>query len=128
MICHFKKNDMITLNLNLGNLKSTIRTLKGKSGDVECIIIPINENNLFKGQKGVYLKVVAFELKEKKDGRKDTHLLKQSFTVEEIEKMTEEQKNAIPLLGGLIDWDKTTEVNESNEIENVEIPADDLPF
>lgn len=119
---------MITLNLNLGNLKSTIRTLKGKSGDVECIIIPINENNLFKGQKGVYLKVVAFELKEKKDGRKDTHLLKQSFTVEEIEKMTEEQKNAIPLLGGLIDWDKTTEVNESNEIENVEIPADDLPF
>ena len=119
---------MITLNVNLGNLKSAVRTLKGQNGDIECLVIPIKQNNLFKGKKGVYLKIVAFELKEKKTDRKDTHLLKQSYTQDEMKVMTEQQKEAIPLLGGLIDWDKVTEVNNSPEVQNAEIPEDDLPF
>jgi hypothetical protein len=122
---------MITLDVNLGNLKSVVRELKGKNGAVDCLIIPIKENNLFKGKKGVYLKIIAFELKNKKDDRKDTHLLKQSYKKEEIEAMSEDQKAAIPLLGSLTVWDDSTQTNASSEISDVEmdnLPEDDLPF
>ncbi len=122
---------MITAKINLAALKSAIRTLKGKNGNVECLIIPIAENKLYKGTKGVYLDVVAFEIdKEKHPDTKDTHLLKQSFSKEEREKMTEEQQKAIPILGNLTDWEKHTETNPFPDLPEqieAELP-DDLPF
>ena len=118
---------MITLNVNLGNLKSVVRNLNGTNGDVECLIIPIEENKLFKGKKGVYLEIVAFEYKESNNDRKDTHLLKQSFSKEEQQAMTETEKNNIPLLGNLTDWNKT-EVNESKQLKFAEAPKDNLPY
>jgi len=120
---------MVTQKINLGTLKSTIRTLKGKSGEVECIIIPIKENRLYKGQKGVYLDIVGFEVKNQTEGMKDTHILKQSFKKEIREKMTEEELQKIPILGNMTDWDKVTEVNEPEEVKELEIDVkDDLPF
>jgi len=46
----------------------------GETGPVECVIIPIEANHLFRGNSGIYLDMTAFELKEPKDNQ--THLIK----------------------------------------------------
>lgn len=118
---------MITGKLNLLNLVCAKQMVKGKAGDVECLIIPIEKNKLFVGEKGIYLDLIAFEIKEQKEGRKDTHLVKQSFSKDDREAMTEDQLKAIPILGSLtVGYVKT----ESEPVSSTETfgPEDDLPF
>lgn len=117
---------MITLKLNFTQLKHSVRKMKGASGEMDCLVIPIDLNKLYKGEKGVYLNLIAFEVKEKKGDSKDTHLLKQSFTKEERDNMTEEQVNALPILGNMRIW----EPQEQNAVEIEPVPEEttDLPF
>jgi hypothetical protein len=42
----------ISIKINLRQLKSAVRTMKSASGEIECLIIPINQNHLIKGEKG----------------------------------------------------------------------------
>lgn len=122
---------MITIKLNLKQLKHSITKMQSQSGVVDCLIIPIGLNHLFQGDKGIYLDMVAFEVKEKKES-KDTHLLKQSFSKEEREAMTDDQIKAIPILGNMRIWDAVennaidlTPVNDP--VAEFEEPSD-LPF
>jgi hypothetical protein len=86
---------MFTAKLNLRQLvHSQMTTPKGN----KVLVIPIAENNLFEGEKGLYLDLVGFERKEVKEGE-DTHLIKQSFSKEKLAAMTDEQKKALPILG-----------------------------
>lgn len=88
---------MITQKINLRQLvHSLMETPKG----AKVIVIPIKENNLFEGEKGIYLDIVGFEFDDKTDKQyKDTHLLKQSFPKGKYEKMTDEEKKSIPIIG-----------------------------
>jgi len=113
--------------INLMQLTSVIKKMKGQSGDVECIVIPIESNNLFKGEKGLYLDLIAFELKEKKNDSKDTHLVKQSLDKVTRELMTDEELKAMPILGNLRVWDDNFE-SESKSSMEVQDESDDLPF
>jgi hypothetical protein len=118
---------MITGKLNLLNLTVARQMVKGKMGEVDCLVIPIEKNKLFVGEKGIYLDLIAFEIKEQKEGRTDTHLVKQSFSKAEREKMTDEQLKAIPILGSL----NTGGVQQSQEpISRADIlnAEDDMPF
>ena len=108
-------------------LKAVIKTMAGASGPVECIVIPIEANHLFRGDKGIYLDLIAFEIQNKKNDSKDTHLVKQSVAKEAYEKMTEEEKNSQPILGNLRVWGEWTEPEpQSSMTPTTEI--DDLPF
>ena len=118
---------MHTHKINLTKLKSAIKTLKGKSGEVECIIIPIAENRLYKGEKGVYLDLVGWEKKEIKED-KQTHLIKQSLPKEVLDKMSDEEKNAMPILGGTTDWTKINPETKSEALDGIGEIQDDLPF
>ena len=60
---------MLNIKLNLSNLISVVRFEDGKTGPVECVIIPIEANHLFRGNSGIYLDMTAFELKEPKDNQ-----------------------------------------------------------
>lgn len=118
---------MITGKINLLNLHAVKRYEKSASGLVECLIIPIEKNKLFVGEKGVYLDIVGFEIREPKEGSKDTHVVKQSFSKEAREAMTEEQLKALPILGNL------SVLSGGNSAEPVSPtitlqPDDDLPF
>lgn len=117
----------ISGKINLLNLHGVIKQMKGELGPVECLIIPLEKNKLFKGEKGIYLDVIAFEIEKQKEGQKDTHIVKQSFSKEVREKMTEEQLKALPILGNLQVWDG---VSESAPVSSTEVlgPDDDLPF
>ena len=92
---------MIGTKLNLAILKHKVLELKGKSGMVKGIFIPIEANHLYHSvEKGnVYLDLVGFDITKPAEGQKDTHLVKQSFSKEIREKMTEEEKKAVPVIG-----------------------------
>ena len=86
---------MITVKLNLRQLSHALMTTpKG----AKVIVIPITENNLFEGEKGIYLDMVGFEVKNAEPG-KDTHIIKQSFSKEKLEAMPEDVRKALPILG-----------------------------
>lgn len=118
---------MITGKINLQLLKSVKRFEKNTKGDlIECLIIPIVANKLFIGEKGVYLDLVAFEKRERKEGERDTHLIKQSLSKEQREAMTEEELRSMPILGGLsVEQVSREAIPENTETLN---PEDDLPF
>jgi len=122
----------IGLKLDLSQLKHVIQKKKGKSGDVECLVIPIEANNLFKGKEtedgaSVYLDLIAFPLREVKDYA--THLVKQSLPKDVREKMSKEELNDMPILGNL----KTNIGGGSSAPNNAAAgkvldESDDLPF
>lgn len=116
----------ITAKINLMNLKAAIRNMNGQSGLMECLVIPISSNKLFKGEKGIYLDLVGFEIEKPIEGSKDTHILKQSLSKEQRELMTEAEVRAMPILGNLRMWDGSG--GEPASSMKVEDETSDLPF
>lgn len=116
----------ISIKINLEALKCVKQKKKGKNGEVMCLVLPIDANHLYKGEKGTYLDLQAFELKNPKEDSKDTHLVKQSLPKDVYEKMNEEEKRAIPILGNAIVWGgvQNNDVHEAEVIEE----EDNLPF
>ena len=115
---------MIFGKINLAKFKHAIK--KGKTGQA-CIVIPIDDNKFFHSEKGnVFLDIVAFELREKEEGG-DTHIISQSLPKEVREKMTEEEKNAQPIIGNLKVSSFDGEVNATPVSDTLE-EDDDLPF
>ena len=112
--------------LNLLQLKGVVKKLKGQSGDVECLVLPIDDNKFYRGEKGIYLDLIAFEI-EKKGDSKDTHLVKQSLDKETRDLMTDDELKAMPILGNLRVWDSNY---ESDPVSSTTVTEedDDLPF
>lgn len=114
----------LNIKLNLQNLVCACRFEKGAAGPVECLIIPLEKNYLFKGEKGVYLDLTAFELKEKKENK--THLIKQTLPKEIFKAMTDEQKRAVPIIGDVSIWEHT-EAEPVSDLTTLN-EGSDLPF
>lgn len=93
--------------LNLMKLsRAGIMQIQGRGEVLRCLVIPVEENHIFvstDGQtnrpKSVYLDLTAWELQNPK--YEETHMIKQSLPKEVREQMTEEQKKAMPILGGM---------------------------
>ena len=117
----------ITGKINLMNLVASRKVLSAKSGPVECLVIPIEKNKLFVGKEGVYLDLIAFDFESKKADNKDTHLIKQSFSKEVREAMTEEELKAMPILGNLQVWGERAETEAVSDM-TVQAENDNLPF
>lgn len=118
----------ISTKINLAALKNAAIITSGKNKDVDCILIPIEQNNLYRSDKGaVYLDLIGFETPVDKRKGKDTHLVKQSLSKEIQDKMTEEEKKAMPILGNHIDWDDTQSA-PAEQGAKVANDLDDLPF
>lgn len=98
----------VSVKINLSALDCAVQKMKGKTGDVEVLVIPIDKNHLYRGEKGFYLDLQCIELKEKKADRKDTHLVKQSLPKEVYSAMSDEDKKAQPILGNAIVWGESS--------------------
>jgi hypothetical protein len=119
----------ISGKVNLLNLHAVVKIITGQTGPVECLVIPISQNKLFKGDKGIYLDIVGFEIDpaKRKEGNKNTHILKQSFSKEIREAMTEDELRSLPILGDLQVWDGTNSTEPLSS--SVTQPENDpLPF
>ena len=117
----------ISGKLNLLQLHAVRKMITGQLGPVECLVIPIEKNKLFVGEKGIYLDLIAFELEKKKEDSKDTHLVKQSFSKEVREAMPEDELKSLPILGNLQVWGEQSEqaVTSNSDLQN---EIDPLPF
>lgn len=127
----------ISIKLNLTQLKHVVRKMTGKDKQpIDCLVIPIDENLIFRGEKGLYLDLTAIEIKNKVGDSKDTHLIKQQVGKEVYESMTEEQKRAMPILGNAIYWGRreadpnvSDSLSESAVDQHFDNEEDDgLPF
>lgn len=99
--------------------------LKGKTATKKCLVIPTDSNELFVGEKGIYISFSAIEMKEKKFD--NTHFIKVQLNSEDYKKLSEEERKAIPIVGGM----KAIPERESTiPVSNAEVssPFDDLPF
>lgn len=74
-------------------------TLPGQKGPTKCIVMPVEDCNLYVGEKGVYLDLTAYQYKEQKFV--DTHFIKPKLPKEVFEAMTKEQQDAIDICGGI---------------------------
>ncbi len=122
----------ISIKLNLTQLKSVKKVMKRKDGSqVECLVLPIDSNNLFRGEKGLYIDLTAIEIKNKVGDSKDTHLVKQSFDKETYNAMSDEDKKKLPILGNAILWGRQEPepviAEELNDLPNDD-ENDALPF
>ena len=89
-----------TIKIDLRKLQGTFVTdIKGKTATKRCLCIPIEESGLFLGEKGCYLNLTAIEMQNPQYS--DTHCLKVSHDREVRERMTEEERAAQPIVGGL---------------------------
>lgn len=102
-----------------------LANLKGKTETKKCLCIPVDEAGLFIGEKGTYLDLVAWAVKEPKEGR--THLLKQSISKEIWENLSEEAKKSQPILGDFKEMQaKGQDVKETIQASCTD--DTDLPF
>lgn len=122
----------ISVNLNLQKLTSVVMKMKSKSGQmIDCLIIPIAQNHLVLGEKGVYIDLQCFELKEQKPNQKDTHLVKQAVPKIVYDNMSEDERRAMPILGNAILWKDVNNSDIGGGINTGANPleeGDDLPF
>lgn len=121
----------ISVKLNLAALKNAAIITSGKNKDVDCILIPIEQNHLFRSEKGaVYLDVIGFETAPEKRKGKDTHMAKQSLDKKVLDAMSEDEKKAMPKLGNFIDWDQSGESQGSQTEQGAKVvdTFEDLGF
>ena len=117
----------ISSKLNLLQLYAVRKMITGKMGAVECVVIPIEKNRLCVGEKGIYLDLIAFEIEKPKEGSKDTHLIKQSFSKEVREEIGEDELKKLPILGNHQVWDGQVESEPKSSVV-LQNEEDDLPF
>lgn len=120
---------LITGSINLSAFNHVVMEAQGKKGKVKGIFIPLEANRLKqsdKGEKCVYLNIVGFEMKEKKEWA--THIVKQSLSKEVRDSMTEEEVREMPILGNF-DVDNTPG-ETSNDAGGGKVfdEKSDLPF
>jgi len=120
----------ISVKIKLAALKNAAIIKSGKNKDVDCLLIPIDSNHLFRGKENaIYLDVIGFETAVEKRKGKDTHMAKQSLSKEVQDAMSEEEKKAMPILGNFIDWDQAGGGGERAEVGATAVASeDDLPF
>lgn len=121
------------INLNLLKLKNTavIDIKSNKTGEVKkCLIIPVVDNDLYQSERGVYIGLNAYEANNLKDEK--THLVKQNHSKEVREKMSEDDRANLPILGDakpIVFRSEPANINteEYNQAQDA-LAADDLPF
>lgn len=119
------------IKIDLLKLKGAfMRNLQGKSATKKCIIIPVDEcDGVFLGEKGCYLNMTAIEMQNPQYS--DTHCIKPDIPREQREAMSEEQRNAIPIIGGLHAIERQPQqmaVNTTIGAEAFAPDDEDLPF
>lgn len=107
--------------------------IKGKTAMKRCLCIPVDEAGVFVGEKGVYLNMTAVAMQEPKYG--DTHFVKVNLDRDSYNALTEEERRAIPILGGMRELEQRSQVITTQTFDASAVrgggddnPGDDLPF
>jgi len=125
-----QKKEMLGIRLGMLKLSGAcVRTIKGKTAMKRCLIVPIDDNPcFFLGEKDCYLNLVAIESTNSQYG--DTHFVVGDMPREVRESMTQEQRNALPILGNIkpIERQATPQMQVGSMGSDSFADEDDLPF
>lgn len=101
-----------------------VTNIKGKTATKRCLCIPVDDSGLFLGKQGCYLNMTAIEMQNPQFS--DTHCIKVSYDKEVYEQMTEVDKKAQPIIGGLHQLERKTE--QMSVTGYAQPDENDLPF
>jgi hypothetical protein len=112
----------ISVNIDLLKLSGAVKR-KSEKGNT-YLAIPLSGNNIYEGEKGCYLKLVAVEYKEPKDQK--THFVKQEG----------KKEDNLPIIGDAIYWGRagvtapvvSADVVPTAATDIVDNGSDELPF
>ena len=117
------KNFNVKINLALMN---GVKTITSKKNNEKYVCIPLSDNYIFEGKKGLYLDLTAYSY----DGKfGESHILKNRIPIDIYEKMSEEDKKNTTIIGSLspLEMDKgITEEADYQEFD--EVSEKDEPF
>ena len=117
------KNFNVKINLALMN---GVKLITSKKNNEKYVCIPLSENYIFEGKKGLYLDLTAYSY----DGKfGESHFLKNRIPKDIYEKMSEEDKKNTPILGSLSPLEMDNGITEKADFEEFnEVSKEDLPF
>lgn len=90
------------IKIDLSKLnKVAVTDIQGQRGRVKCVVIPVEENDIFVSDKtgSIYLDLTANERREQAFGQ--THIIKKRIGGEKWKAMSVEERNNIPICGSL---------------------------
>ena len=123
---------MANFSIKTNLLKLTgafVTNLRGRTATKRCLIIPIDDAGLFVGEKGVYLDMTAIEMQNSQYG--DTHCIKVSVDKARYDAMTDEERKAVPMLGGMHAFEAQQaqmSIRSNITTDNFSGGYDDCPF
>lgn len=108
---------------------AALANVKAKDGHMQqCLIIPIDGSRLVLGAKGCYLNASMWKRREPSKFGDDTHFVKLWASKEDRDKMTDEERRNLPIIGKATPIaapeSKPQEITETAVVENPE----DMPF
>lgn len=117
------KNFNVKINLALMN---NVKTIVSKKDNEKYICIPLSNNYIFEGKKGLYLDLTAYCY----DGKfGESHFLKNRIPKDIYEKMSEEDKKNTPIIGSLSPLEMDNGITEKADFQDFnEVLEEDLPF
>lgn len=119
-----------SIKTDLLKLKGAFVTnIKGKTTTKRCLCIPIDGSGLFLGEKGCYLNMTAIEMQNPQYN--DTHCIKVSHDKDVYGRMTDEERAAQPIVGGLHELQKKPQAAvdlTANSNPYIVGSEEDLPF
>ena len=116
--------------------KVAVMNIQGKNGLIKCVVIPVEENNIFVSEKangGIYLDLKASEVREMRFGQ--SHILKRTVGKEAYSKMTKEEIINMPIVGSLSPYNGQGMESNNQQMEqpkentsNNNYDGNELPF
>lgn len=117
------KNFTVKINLALMN---GVKLITSKKDNEKFVCIPLSDNFIFEGRKGLYLDLTAYSY----DGKfGESHFLKNRIPKDIYEKMSDEDKKNTPIIGSLSPLELDNGITEKADFQEFNEGSEkDYPF
>lgn len=117
------KNFTVKINLALMN---GVKTITSKKDNEKYVCIPLSDNYIFEGKKGLYLALTAYSY----DGKYgESHFLKNRIPKDIYEKMSDEDKKNTTIIGSLSPLEMDNGITEKADFQDFDEVSNEIyPF
>ena len=117
------KNFNVKINLAFMN---GVKLITSKKDNEKYVCIPLSDNYIFEGKKGLYLDLTAYSY----DGKfGESHFLKNRIPKDIYEKMYDEEKKNTPIIGSMSPLEMDNGIAEKADYQDFdEVSNEDAPF
>lgn len=114
-----------TVKINLASMNG-VKTITSKKNNEKYVCIPLSENFIFEGRKGLYLDLTAY-CYEGKFG--ESHFLKNRIPKDVYEKMSDEDKRNTQIIGSMSPLEMDNGITEKADFQEFNgVSNEDYPF